>query len=59
MVLINSREEEFSIESSQIKKLLPEAESLFNLKSKEEIVLNSIDQFYINKMTAEIFLIRK
>ncbi|MBP1683751.1 MAG: Alpha-amylase, partial [Ignavibacteriaceae bacterium] len=36
MVLINSREEEFSIESSQIKKLLPEAESLFNLKSKEE-----------------------
>jgi glycosidase len=59
MILINSSEEELSLESSQIKMFLPEAISLLNLKSKDEINLNSINQFSINKMTAEIFLIRK
>jgi len=59
MVVINSREGEFSIESSQIKNFLPEANGLVNLKTNEEINLNSIDNFLINKMTAEIFLIRK
>ena len=37
----------------------PEAKGLLNLKSKEEINLNSIENFTINKMSAEIFLIRK
>jgi neopullulanase len=59
MVLINSREKDFSMESLQIKNFLPEANELVNLKTKEEINLNSIDNFLINKMTAEIFLIRK
>lgn len=59
LVLINSREEELLIESSEIKMFLPEANGLFNLKSKEEINLNSVDNIQINKMTAEIFLIRK
>ncbi len=59
LVLINSSEEELSLESSQIKMFLPEAKGLFNLKSKEEINLSSINNFTLNKMSAEIFLIRK
>jgi neopullulanase len=59
LVLINSNENEITIESSQIKKFLPEANGLVNLKTNEEINLNSIDNFLINKITAEIFLIRK
>ncbi|MBK9099695.1 MAG: cyclomaltodextrinase C-terminal domain-containing protein [bacterium] len=59
LVLINSREEELSIESSQLKNFLPEANGLFNLKTKEEIKLDSVDNIQLNKMTAEIFLIRK
>jgi neopullulanase len=59
LILINSNEEELSLESSQIKMFLPEAKGLFNLKSKEEINLNSTNSFTLNKMTAEIFLIRK
>jgi len=59
MVFINSRGKDFSIESLQIKNFLPEAYGLVNLKTNEEINLNSIDNFLINKMTAEIFLIRK
>lgn len=59
LVLINSSEEELSIESSQIKKFLPEANGLLNLKSKEEIKLDFVDNIQINKMTAEIFLLRK
>ena len=59
LVLINSREEELSFESSQIKNFLPEANELVNLKTNEEITLDSVDSIKINKMTAEIFLIRK
>ena len=59
IVLINSNEEELSLESSQIKMFLPEAKGLFNLKSNEEINLSSINNFTLNKMSAEIFLIRK
>lgn len=59
MVLINSREEELSLESSEIKKYLPEADELLNLKTKEEIKLDAVQNIKINKMTAEIFFIRK
>nr|MCU0364922.1 cyclomaltodextrinase C-terminal domain-containing protein [Ignavibacteriaceae bacterium] len=59
MVLINSREEEVSIQTAQIKKFVPEANELVNLKTKEETNLNSVDNFNVNKMTAEILLIRK
>ena len=59
MILINSGEEAISIKSSLIKKFLPEAEELLNLKSQEEINLNSTDHFSMDKITAEIFLIRK
>jgi neopullulanase len=59
MILINSSGEAISVESSLIKKFLPEAGILFNLKSKEEIKLYDDTQIEINKMSAEIFLIRK
>ncbi|HSW56071.1 MAG TPA: alpha-amylase family glycosyl hydrolase [Ignavibacteriaceae bacterium] len=59
MILINSSEEDISVESALIKKFLPEAEGLLNLKSQEEINLKSIDHFAMEKMTVEIFLIRK
>lgn len=59
LVLINCNEDELSIEPSTIKSFLPEAKVLINLKSKEEIDLNSIEQFYLNKLTAEIFLINQ
>jgi len=59
MILINSNEEDISVESSLIKKFLSEAEGLFNLKSQDEINLNSVDHFAVDKMTADIFLIRK
>jgi len=59
MILINSNEEDISVESSLIKKFLPEAEGLLNLKSQDEINLNSVDHFALDKITADIFLIRK
>jgi glycosidase len=58
MIFINSREEELSIQSSQLKNFVPEAKELLNLQTREEINLNSVDKFQINKMTTEIFLIR-
>jgi glycosidase len=59
MCLINSREEDISFNSSQIKSYLTEAKILFNLKSKEEFNLESDDQITIKRMTSEIFIIRK
>lgn len=59
VIFINSREEQFPMEISQIKKFLPEANKLVNLKTKEEIDLISIDKFMIQKMTAEIFLVKQ
>ncbi|MDZ7623095.1 MAG: alpha-amylase family glycosyl hydrolase [Ignavibacteriaceae bacterium] len=55
MILINSGEEDISVESSLIKKFIPEAEELINLKSQDEINLNSIDHFAMDKMTDFIF----
>lgn len=59
MVVINARGEDFSFESLQLKKYLPEANEIVNLKSNTEINLKTVDRFLINKMSAEIFLIRK
>jgi glycosidase len=59
LVLINSNEEEISIEPSTIKSFLPEVKTLVNLQSKEKFDLSSAINLSINKMTAEIFLIRK
>ena len=59
VILINSGEEDILLETSKIKMFLPDAKALINLKSKEEINLNSINNFTLNKMSAEIFLIRK
>ena len=59
VILINSGEEDILLETSKIIMFLPEAKGLINLKSKEEINLNKINKFSLNKMTAEIFLIRK
>jgi glycosidase len=59
MILINSSEKDISVESALIKKFLPEAQELFNLKSQEATNLNSTDHFSMDKITAEIFLIRK
>ena len=59
IILINANEQELLIDASQIKMFLPEASGLINLKTKEEIDLSTNNQMTINKMTAEIFLIRK
>jgi glycosidase len=59
MILVNSAEENILVEPSQIKMYWPEAERLLNLKSQEEINLISVENFIINKMSADIFLIRK
>ena len=59
MILVNSAEENILVEPSQIKMYWPEAKGLLNLKSHEEINLNSAENFTINKMSADIFLIRK
>jgi hypothetical protein len=45
MILINSGEEDISVESSQIKMYWPEAKGLLNLKSQEEINLHSVENF--------------
>ncbi len=59
IILINTNEQELLIDASQIKMFLPEASGLINLKTKEELDLSTNNQMTINKMTAEIFLIRK
>ncbi len=59
MILINSGEEDIAVESSQIKMFWPEAEMLFNLKSKDEFNLELNSKIIIKKLTADIFLIRK
>jgi len=59
LILINSGEENISLGYSQIKKYLPKAESLFNLKSKKEIILTTETPVVINRIDAEIFLVNK
>jgi glycosidase len=59
VIIINSGDEDISLDYSIIKKYLPEAERLFNLKSNEEINLKMDTPVVINKMDAEIFLVNK
>jgi glycosidase len=59
VIIINSGDENILLEYSQIKKFLPEAERLYNLKKEEEIILKTESAFVINKMDAEIFLVNK
>jgi glycosidase len=59
MIIINSGEDDLYLEYSMLKKYLPEAESLFNLKSDEKINLKLDTPLLINKMDAEIFLVKK
>ncbi|MGB5287470.1 MAG: alpha-amylase family glycosyl hydrolase, partial [Ignavibacteriaceae bacterium] len=58
LIIINSGEKDILLEHSQIKLFLPEAGVIFNLKSKVEFNLDVDDQLEIQKMTAELFLIR-
>jgi glycosidase len=58
-IIINSSDKDFDLEYSMIKKYLPEAESLLNLKTNEEFNLNKQNVVKINKMDSEIFLINK
>jgi glycosidase len=58
-IIINSSDKDFDLEYSMIKKYLPEAESLLNLKTNEEFNLNKQNVVKINKMDAEIFLVYK
>ncbi len=59
VIIVNSGEEDISLEYSTITKYLPEAERIFNLKSNEEINLKLDAPLVINKMDAEIFLVNK
>ncbi len=59
VVIINSSDEDFDLEYSMVKKYLPEAETLLNLKTNEEFNLNEQTRMKINKMSAEIFLVNK
>jgi hypothetical protein len=58
-VFINSSENDLPVQPSQLKMFLPGADVLLNLKSNEEINLNQNAQIIINKLSAEIFLVRK
>jgi glycosidase len=59
LVFINSSEIDLPVQPSQLKMFLPGADVLLNLKSNEEINLNQNAQIIINKLSAEIFLVRK
>ncbi len=59
LILINSGEEDIYLDYSMIKKYLPEAEFMFNLKSKSEIILDEDISITLKKMDAEIFLVNK
>jgi glycosidase len=59
LVIINTSDDDLPVQPSQLKMFLPGSNVLLNLKSKEEINLNQDAQIIINKLTAEIFLVRK
>ena len=59
LVVINASENELIINSNQLKRFLPEARALSNLKTGEDYELDLIDNLSVKKVTAEIFLIRK
>jgi len=57
VIFINSGSEDFNIESSFAKKYLSDVKTLINLKTNEEIILDSLTQVNIGIMSAEIFLV--
>jgi len=60
LIIINSRSDEFKIESSFVQKYLSDVKTLKNLKTEVEFSLNSQTQFFkIETMRAEIFLVNK
>ena len=59
LIIINALENELTINSTELKTFLPEAKGLQNLKTKEEYKLDVLNTFSINKVAADIFLIRK
>jgi glycosidase len=59
VVIINSSENDLLFQFSQLKMFLPDFNLLLNLKSNEEINLNREEQIILNKLNAEIFLVRK
>jgi len=59
LIIINASENELNINPIQLKVFLPEVKGLLNLITKEDYEVDLIDKFTINKVTAEIFLIRK
>jgi hypothetical protein len=58
-VFINASDDDLPVQPSQLKAILPGSNLLLNLKSGEEINLNQDAQITINRLTAEIFLVRK
>ena len=59
LILINAGERDLVMEPYQVNMFLPEAKKLMNLKTKEVLDFNVTDQFTINKITAEIFLVEE
>jgi neopullulanase len=59
VIIINSSDEDMKLDYSMMKKFLPQAESLFNLKSHAEINLKLDSPLVITKMNSEIFLVNK
>ncbi len=59
VIIINSSDEDIKLDYSMMKKFLPQAESLFNLKSHTEINLELDSPLVITKMNSEIFLVNK
>ncbi len=59
LVFINASENDLAVQPSQLKMFLPGADFLMNLKTNEDVNLNQDSQITINKLTAEIFLVRK
>jgi neopullulanase len=59
LIIINSSDNDITLDSTKIKEYLPEAKMLFNLKSEGEIILNAETQVKIKKVSSEIFLVNK
>lgn len=59
LIFINSRNEDFNIESTFTNKYLSDVKTLINLKTNEEFILDSQTQVKIGMMSAEIFFVNK
>ncbi len=59
LVVINASENDLPVQPSRLKIFLPGANHLQNLITNEEINLNQDSQIIIQKLTTEIFLVKK